>query len=351
MTGTKKIAVVAMSGGVDSSVAALLLMNAGYEVIGLTAVMFEHDCAMQAVNKAKSVCDTLGIRHEYVDISKDFKKYVVDYFENSYKTGYTPNPCTVCNRYIKWGVLRKYAEAKLNADLYATGHYAQIVENNGVYKLAKPLDLKKDQTYMLFALTQDDLSKTRFPLGGLEKTQVKEIAAQHGFVSAQIKESQDVCFIQPPDTAKKYLERVLGESDGAFVDVNTGKVLGKHTGAYKYTIGQRKGIGIAASEPLYVVSTDVSKNIVYVGYKNDLFVAGFEAVDVNWQLAEYSVEPFESLVKIRYNSPPTEAQVIPVGECSARIIFKDPQSAVTPGQAAVFYDLSNDFVIGGGWIK
>lgn len=350
MNHNRKIAVVAMSGGVDSSVASLLLQKEGYEVIGLTAIMFDSENAKSAVAKAKSVCDRLGIRHEVADITKEFQQCVIDYFETSYKSGYTPNPCTVCNRTIKWGKLKEFAVKQLGADVYATGHYAQITCEDGIYKLSKPADQKKDQTYMLFALTQDDLAITRFPLGGLEKTEVKRIAAEHGFVSAQSKESQDVCFIQPPDSTKKYLSRILGDEKGNIVDINTGKVLGRHDGAYKFTIGQRKGIGVAASEPLYVVKTDVSKNIVYVGFKDKVFSKEFCAESVNWQQPKPTA-PIRAMIKIRYNSPATSGEVVLLEDSKVKVVLDEPQSAITLGQSAVFYDLANKYVLGGGWIS
>ena len=346
---SKKTVAVAMSGGVDSSTAALLLKKDGYDVIGITGIM--HDDAYIASENAAQVCNILGIKHYNVDLRNDFKNNIINYFEESYKKGLTPNPCVVCNKVIKWGALKKYAHEVLNADLYATGHYARITKAGDNYKLVRANDDKKDQIYMLFSLIQDDLVTTLFPLAELTKSEVRELARASDLPCAESKESQDVCFIQPPDSTQKYLVRKFGEQEGNIIDIRTGKVLGKHKGAYKYTVGQRKGIGIAANEPLYVASVHPDKNEVYVGFLNDISRLDLEVNAVNWQQKEFKGGEFRALVKIRYNSSAKEAIVIPKDNNSVIVRFTNPQFAITPGQVAVFYDLNNEYLIGGGWIK
>ncbi|OGI03990.1 MAG: tRNA 2-thiouridine(34) synthase MnmA [Candidatus Melainabacteria bacterium GWF2_37_15] len=337
MNYKKNKVVVAMSGGVDSSVTSLLLLKQGYEVIGLTGVMSES--SENAVQEAAKVCNSLGIRHEILDLRESFADLVVKYFDNSYMTGLTPNPCVFCNKTIKWGKMTEFVFNELGADFYATGHYARIIDN----KLYRAKDLKKDQSYMLFALTQEDLARTIFPLGELNKAEVKEIAKKNNLTSANNKESQDVCFIEPPATTQSYLTNKFGEKSGEIIHYKTGKVLGMHRGTFNYTIGQRKGICIAAPEPLYVISTDHKENKVIVGGKEDLLSSEFTVENVNWQ------QDFTEnvMVKIRYNSPAQEATISRTGH----VKFKEPKSAITPGQAAVFYDMDNEYVIGGGIIR
>lgn len=347
----KKVA-VAMSGGVDSSTAALLLKEKGFEVVGVTGFMFESPSAEEAVNKARNVCESIGIEHHTVNLVEPFKKCVISYFEDNYISGLTPNPCACCNRTIKWGILKDYAINVIGADYYATGHYARIMKDANCYKLCKAKDSKKDQIYVLFSLTQEDLSRTLFPLGEYTKPEIRELAGKFDVPTAKSKESQDICFIQLPDTTKKYLIRKFGENTGNIVDIRTNKILGKHNGAFHYTIGQRKGIGIAAAEPLYVVKTDLINNTVYVGFKSDVFKSELTAKNVNWQQEEFKNGEFKALVKIRYNTPPEEALVIPQSDNnSVTIRFIKPVSAITPGQVAVFYDLNNEYIIGGGWIN
>ena len=336
--------VVAMSGGVDSSVTAFLLMQQGYEVIGLTAIM--HPCGEQAVDDARKVCDKLGIRHETLDLQEQFKNTVIKYFEESYKKGLTPNPCTFCNRAIKWGSLQDFALKELGANFYATGHYAQIKDG----KLYRGEDRQKDQSYMLYGLTQEDLSRTFFPLGELQKTQIKEIAEENGFVKAGQKESQDVCFIVPPETNSSYLINKFGEQEGDIVEFQTGKVLGRHKGIFNYTIGQRKGIRISAPEPLYVVALEPEQNKISVGYKQDLFASEFNVRDVNWQ-QNCTKEKISAMVKIRYNSSAQRAEVFRTGENTVHVKLDEPKDAITPGQIAVFYDLENQYILGGGVIS
>lgn len=345
----KKTVAVAMSGGVDSSVTALLLKQQGYNVIGITGIM--HDGGYIAAKNAAEVARSINIEHESLDLREEFNDVVINYFKTSYGNGFTPNPCTVCNRKIKWGKLREHAKNKINAEFYATGHYAKIINENGTYKLSRAGDLNKDQIYMLFSLTQDDLATTIFPLSDLSKPEVREIARKNNLPCAESPESQDVCFIQPPDTTKKYLTRSFGEKTGNIVHIETGKILGKHNGCYQYTIGQRKGIGIAASEPLYVVSTDAENNIVYVGFKKDLASTEVKISEVNFQQEEYVNKEFSGMVKIRYNSPAKPAHIIPTSNNSLIIKFNEAEYGITPGQVAVVYDNSYKYLIGGGWIQ
>lgn len=340
---------VAMSGGVDSTTAAFLLRKKGFEVIGVTGIM--HEKADESVNNALSACNSLGISHNAIDLKDEFNQKVVNYFEDSYKNGLTPNPCTFCNRHIKWGALADYAFEKLGADFYATGHYARIAKINGSYRLYRGVDLKKDQSYMLFALTRQQLSKTIFPLGEMTKQEIKQIAKENNFSAADNKESQDVCFICPPETTQSYLISKFGEQEGEIIDYKTGKVLGIHKGAYNFTIGQRRGIGVSASEPLYVISTNPQENKIYVGTKELLSGQEFDAENINWQQEEYSEkDEFTAMAKIRYNSAAQEALVIRTGKNSVHVKFKAPKFAITPGQACVFYDMNDEYVLCGGWI-
>ena len=263
---TKRVA-VALSGGVDSAVTALLLKQQGYDVVGLTAKMTCDDNAQNVVENAKKVADCLGIQHFALDVSKEFEKEIIEYFKNSYENGETPNPCMMCNKLIKWGILFDYAINTLGADFVATGHYANIKEVDGYYKLYPASDEHKDQLYFLFLLSQKKLSKTLFPLHSYKKSEVKELAIKYNLPPKSSKESQDICFIKPPMTIKKFLASFLQEKQGNFIEKRTGKILGKHDGFWQYTIGQRKGIGLAAPEALYVVGIEPQSNTVYVGYK------------------------------------------------------------------------------------
>lgn len=347
MNSNKKVA-VAMSGGVDSSVAAILLKEQGYDVIGVTALMQNED---DIAKKAKAVCDSLGIEHHTLDLTIEFKKEVINYFEHNYANGLTPNPCVICNRKIKWGKLLEYSVNTLGADLYATGHYAKLENIKNNFKLTRAQDENKDQLYMLFELSQSDLSKTIFPVGNITKEKVRKIAEKHDIPSKNSKDSQDICFIAPPDSTKKYLIRTFGTNKGEFRHINTNKKLGTHEGFYQYTIGQRKGIGIAYSEPLYVVKIDAKNNIVYVGEKQNLFSKELILKNINWQQEEFANKiSFDAMVKIRYNTTAKPAK-ISIKENYVHIVFNEDVSAITPGQAAVIYDSENQYLIGGGWIN
>lgn len=348
-TETNKKIAVAMSGGIDSSYVALKYKEQGFDVIAVTGMMTNDESSKQVVQNAKDVCDFLKIEHHVLDMSDDFEENVINYFKESYKNGLTPNPCVVCNRKIKWGRLRNYAINELGADFFATGHYARCINQNGTYKICRAKDEKKDQLYVLFSLSQKDLSQTLFPMGEVDKEDAKRVCLEKNLPCKNSKESQDVCFIAHPDTTKKFLSRELGEQKGKFVDIRTSKVLGEHNGFYFFTTGQRKGIGLSAPQPLYVVDIDSEKNIVYVGYKEDLYSSSLVVDKINFQLPGYENSEFHAMVKIRYNTSAKPAVVKSCADC-AEIFFDEPVSGVTPGQAAVIYDESKSFLIGGGWI-
>jgi tRNA-specific 2-thiouridylase len=348
-TEKTKIA-VALSGGLDSSVTCWLLKEQGYEVVAITVKMVNDEKFEQIIQNAKEVAKQLGIEHYTLDLHEQFKQDVIDYFENSYKNGQTPNPCILCNRTIKWGALFDYATKELNCNFVASGHYAKICNENGVLKLNPAKDETKDQQYYLFELTQDKLKKILFPLADYTKDEIRKIAIENNLPSKSAKESQDICFITKPMTTKKYLIEKFGEIKGNFVLENTGEKIGSHNGFYQYTIGQRKGIGIAYKEPLYVTRLDANKNIVYVGTKEYLYKNSLKIKNITIQYPIKNDE-FDAFVKIRYNMQPQKAKIkINKDESTGEIIFFEAISSITSGQAAVFYDIDNKHLIGGGWI-
>lgn len=341
-----KKAVVALSGGVDSSVAAKLLLESGYKVAGLTGKMVNTQAADVVCQNAKVVAEKLGIEHHILDVTKEFQTQIIDYFENSYKQGKTPNPCIMCNKFIKWGKLFDYATDVLGADVFATGHYADIRYVDGVYKLFPAKDEHKDQLYFLYQLGQKQLSKTIFPLFEYEKSVVRQMAYDFDLPPKDSKESQDICFITKPLTTKKYLIEKFGVKKGDFVEVPTGKKLGEHEGSYLYTIGQRKGVGISAPYPLYVVDIDADKNIVYLGKNEDNYKSRLAISNLNFAYPVLSNE-FDAMVKIRYNMQAKKAKCKVVDDL-VEIEFYEPVSSVTSGQAGVMYDLNDGHLIGGG---
>lgn len=340
---TKTVA-VALSGGVDSAVTAALLKEQGYKVIGITGKM---TCSIDSeivIQNAQKVADKLEIPHYIFDASQEFHKSVIDYFEESYSKGKTPNPCIMCNKYIKWGCLFDYAVRELGADYIATGHYANIRLINGFHKLYPASDETKDQLYFLFLLNQEKLAKTLFPLAEYKKTEIRKLAAKYDLPPKSAKESQDICFIKPPMTTKKYLNNILKEQKGDFIEKSTGKIIGHHNGFWQYTIGQRKGIGLAAPEALYVTGLEPETNTVYVGYKNDLLIEKLELKDIEWSYPQEKTK-FESLVKIRYNMKPVKALID-----GCRVLFESPVSAPAEGQACVLYDINDGHLLGGSFI-
>lgn len=341
--------VVALSGGIDSSVCAYLLKSKGYEVVGITAKMVDDENFEQVASNAKAVADKLEIEHIILDLSKTFKKKVINYFIDSYKCAATPNPCIVCNKSIKWGAILDYALKKVNADFMATGHYAKIIKEDDKYLLYPALDEKKDQLYYLFELTQEQLSKTLFPLAKLTKDQARIIAFENDLPSKSAKESQDICFIKKPITTKDYILEHVEPKEGNFVHIETGEVLGTHEGFYQYTIGQRKGIGVSYSEPLYIVKIDSENNIIYLGSEKDVLQTNFLVEKMNWHDDKYQL-PFEAMVKIRYNMQAKKALIVQKGKKQIKILFYEPVMATSKGQAAVIYDFKDGHLIGGGWI-
>ena len=352
-----KRVVVAMSGGVDSSVAASLLKNRGFEVIGVTIKTWGNDeckderskgcCSIRDIQDARSAAGTLGIPYYVMDLSADFKERVMDTFVDEYFAGRTPNPCIECNRHIKFGVLLEKAK-ELGASYLATGHYARIGYDASQkrYFIREGEDLSKDQSYVLFGQTQDQLNKTLLPIGGLRKTEVRALAEEMGLRVADKPDSQEICFVKSSygQFVKEYAaDRLPGA--GNFVD-NEGQVVGTHEGSHLYTIGQRKRIKITDKNPFFVTQVDAERNQVRIGRESDLYRRSMDVRRVNWQL-NARLGPIE--VKIRSRHEKTGARIVEINEDRVRIEFQDPQKAVTPGQAAVFYD--GDRVLGGGWIE
>lgn len=338
---------VAMSGGVDSSLAAALLKEQGYEVVGITMEL--GDTSEGAIRDAKVVADYLGIAHYVADFRKLFQEKVIDYFLSEYGRGRTPNPCVVCNPDVKFGGLIARA-AELGCEYLATGHYARIGYNEatGRYNISKGTDDHKDQAYALYRLHQEQLSHVMTPLGGWVKTDTRREAAARNLPVANKPESQEICFV--PDDYKEYLlaRRPVLRREGDIVDM-AGNILGRHQGVALYTVGQRKGLGIAAGHPLYVLGLDAEKNQVIVGENKEVFARGLIASNLNWVAVEELEQPMEADVKIRYGAKEAPALLLPQPDGLLQVEFKEPVRAVTPGQSAVFY--IEDKVLGGGIIE
>ncbi|MGC8887924.1 MAG: tRNA 2-thiouridine(34) synthase MnmA [Verrucomicrobiia bacterium] len=354
----KKQVVIGLSGGVDSSAAAALLLEQGYEVIGITLKMWGRDCVNrsedkccgpQAVMDARAICSRLGIPYYVIDDSERFKKEVIEYFAAEYKMGRTPNPCVVCNEKIKFGTLIASA-LQLGAEFVATGHFARVEysHQSGRYLLKRGLDLKKDQSYFLFSLRQQQLARACFPLGNLTKNQSRELASKYNLKTAQKQESQEICFVPDGDYAGFLMKSGLAAArKGEIVDLS-GRVLGYHDGVHLFTIGQRKGIKIPAPKPYYVVDIDAQNNRVIVGTQQDLVSDRLKVERCNWIMFDNPPQKLEVIAKIRYNHPGAQATVFPQQDGTAIVHFHTPQRAITPGQACVFF--IDDVVVGGGWI-
>ena len=349
---------VAMSGGVDSAVSAHLIKQK-HEALGVTMKLHDETdnliygenscCSNQDIADAKSVCELVGIPHEVHDFGASFKDCVIKDFIDCYKNGSTPNPCVVCNRKIKFEALLKMALER-GYDAIATGHYARIEKGeNGRFLLKKAIDLSKDQSYVLYSLTQHQLEHTIFPLAEMTKADARELAEKIGFTNARKHDSQDICFVPDGDYVS-FIERTTGETfkKGNFVSLE-GKVLGTHEGIIKYTIGQRKGLGIAFGEPIYVIKKDVESNNVILGRNSDLFGTKLTATNINLISCDKILEPMRVKAKIRYNQKEQPATVIQIDENRIEVVFDEPQRAITKGQSVVLYD--GDIVVGGGIIE
>jgi tRNA-uridine 2-sulfurtransferase len=342
--------VVGLSGGVDSSVAAALLCDRGDEVIGLTLWLMKGkgQCCSEGMTDAASICEQLGIEHHIVDSRETFEKYIVNYLVSGYEAGITPLPCSQCNSEVKFGPMVAYAKEKWDADYIATGHYARIDQQNGRYRLRRAIDLTKDQSYFLYTLTQDLLAATIFPLGETPKTETRRLANQLGLSTAEKPESMDLCLVEKHGSMQSFLEQYLAPKPGDILNCQ-GQILGQHQGIHNYTIGQRRGIGIAAAEPLYVVSLDAGKNQVVVGSREETHSPDCTVDRWNWVSIAPPTAPIKATVQVRYRSPAVPATVIPLADGTAKILFDEPQFGITPGQAAVCYD--EDVVLGGGIIR
>lgn len=352
-------ALIAMSGGVDSSVAACLMKDKGYECIGCTMKLYSNEdagldvnkghtcCSLDDVEDARSVANSLGMPHYVLNFADKFKEKVIDDFVNCYEQGKTPNPCIECNRYLKFEKLLDTAKS-LDCDKIVTGHYARIEKTDDGYVLKKAVDDTKDQSYVLYSMTQEMLSYTEFPLGAMSKNDARLLAKDNDFINADKPDSQDICFVPDGDyvsAIKRFTNKEYPEGD--FVDAN-GNVLGRHKGIISYTIGQRRGLGISAKESLYVCRICPEKNQVVLGSNDDLFSRTVLVQDMHWISGKCPDTSIRCKAKIRYRHKEEDAVVNILEDNRIQIVFDEPQRAVTPGQAAVLYD--GDIVLGGGKI-
>ena len=347
-----------MSGGVDSSVAAYLLKEQGYDVTGVTMQIWQEDkeyeereggcCSLSAVDDARRVADKIGIPFYVLNFRDSFKKNVIDYFIDEYMEGKTPNPCIACNKYLKFDELLKKAQG-IGADYIATGHYAKIEEHNGRYILVKSDDDKKDQTYALYNMTQEQLAHTLMPCGEYTKDRIREIAKEIGLDVHNKKDSEEICFISDNNHGKYISEAMPGKvKQGNFVDKD-GNILGKHKGIVYYTIGQRKGLGLAMGRPVFVTDINPLTNEVVVGAEEDIFKTDLICKDINFIAFDNLDKSLELKAKIRYSAKPATATITPLENGKVRVSFKEKQRAITKGQSVVFY--LDDLVVGGGIIE